>query len=135
MPLVRTPMIAPTSLYDRFPAATPDEAAGLLIRAIKDRPKRINTPVGTLGELTGVFAPKLKDAVLHQAYRVFPDSASAKGEKKKEQPEETAQPASNGQDPRAAGPVGQLGGRCGWQAGQPRGGRPGAAHARHPLVS
>ena len=43
MPLVRTPMIAPTSLYDRFPTHTPDEAAAMLLRAIKDRPKRINT--------------------------------------------------------------------------------------------
>ena len=80
MPLVRTPMIAPTSLYDAFPAATPDEAAALLLRAIKDRPKRIGTPLGTLGELMGTLAPKTKDAVLHQAYRVFPDSASARGE-------------------------------------------------------
>ena len=82
MPLVRTPMIAPTSLYDAFPAATPDEAAGMLVRAIKERPKRINTPVGTLGELMGTLAPKTKDAILHQAYRVFPDSASARGEAK-----------------------------------------------------
>ena len=79
MPLVRTPMIAPTSLYDHFPTSTPDEAAAMLVRAVKERPKRINTPIGTLGELTGTLAPKLKDAVLHQAYRVFPDSASARG--------------------------------------------------------
>ncbi len=82
MPLVRTPMIAPTSLYDAFPAATPEEAAGMLLRAIKDRPKRINTPLGSLGEVMGTFAPKLKDAILHQAYQVFPDSAAARGEKK-----------------------------------------------------
>jgi NAD(P)-dependent dehydrogenase (short-subunit alcohol dehydrogenase family) len=80
MPLVRTPMIAPTSLYDAFPAATPDEAAAMLVRAITDRPKRIGTPLGTLGELMGTLAPKTKDAILHQAYRVFPDSASARGE-------------------------------------------------------
>jgi len=73
-------MIAPTSLYDAFPAATPDEAAALLVRAITDRPKRIGTPLGTLGELMGTLAPKTKDAILHQAYRVFPDSASARGE-------------------------------------------------------
>ncbi|MEO6880747.1 MAG: SDR family oxidoreductase [Mycobacteriaceae bacterium] len=80
MPLVRTPMIAPTSLYDHFPASTPDEAAAMLVRAIKDRPKRINTPVGTLGELMSTLAPHTKDMILHQAYRVFPDSASARGE-------------------------------------------------------
>lgn len=81
MPLVRTPMIAPTSLYDAFPAATPEEAAEMLMRAIKDRPKRINTPLGSLGELMGTFAPKLKDAILHQAYHLFPDSPAARGEK------------------------------------------------------
>jgi len=81
MPLVRTPMIAPTSLYDAFPAATPEEAAAMLLRAIKDRPKRINTPLGSLGEVMGTFAPKLKDAILHQAYQVFPDSAAARGDK------------------------------------------------------
>lgn len=80
MPLVRTPMISPTSLYDRFPAATPEEAAAMLVRAIVERPKRINTPVGTLGELLGTLAPGMKDALLHQAYRVFPDSASARGQ-------------------------------------------------------
>ena len=93
MPLVRTPMIAPTSLYDAFPAATPEEAAGMLLRAIKDRPKRINTPLGSLGEVMGTFAPKLKDAILHQAYQVFPDSPAARGEKKK--PRDTpAKPAA-----------------------------------------
>jgi len=101
MPLVRTPMIAPTSLYDAFPAATPDEAAELLMRAIKDRPKRINTPLGSLGEVMGTFAPKVKDAILHQAYQVFPDSAAARGEKTEKTPESApakpAQPAaSNG---------------------------------------
>ncbi|UZJ23846.1 SDR family oxidoreductase [Rhodococcus antarcticus] len=96
MPLVRTPMIAPTSLYDAFPAATPDEAAAMLVRAIKDRPKRINTPVGTLGELMGTLAPKTKDAILHQAYRVFPDSASARGEKKVVSPVDADAPASSG---------------------------------------
>ena len=98
MPLVRTPMIAPTSLYDAFPAATPDEAAAMLVRAIKDRPKRINTPLGSLGEVMGTFAPKLKDAILHQAYQVFPDSAAARGQKK-EPSDEAAKP---GQQPVAA---------------------------------
>ena len=98
MPLVRTPMIAPTSLYDAFPAATPEEAAAMLLRAIKDRPKRINTPLGSLGEVMGTFAPKLKDAILHQAYQVFPDSAAARGQKK--EPSDAA--AKPGQQPVAA---------------------------------
>src|SRR5882757_1009413 len=30
MPLVRTPMISPTAMYDKFPALTPDQAAGVI---------------------------------------------------------------------------------------------------------
>ena len=40
MPLVRTPMIAPTKIYDRFPTLSPDEAADLITEAIRKRPKR-----------------------------------------------------------------------------------------------
>ena len=32
MPLVRTPMIAPTKMYDRFPTITPEEAADMITR-------------------------------------------------------------------------------------------------------
>jgi short-subunit dehydrogenase len=51
MPLVRTPMIAPTKMYDRFPTITPDKAADMICEAIIHRPKRIATPLGTLGRL------------------------------------------------------------------------------------
>ena len=49
MPLVRTPMIAPTKMYDRFPTITPEEAADMICEAIIHKPKRIATPMGTLG--------------------------------------------------------------------------------------
>ena len=32
MPLVRTPMIAPTDIYEAFPTLTPEEAAQMLVR-------------------------------------------------------------------------------------------------------
>ena len=35
MPLVRTPMIAPTKIYDHFPTITPDEAADLICEAMR----------------------------------------------------------------------------------------------------
>jgi short-subunit dehydrogenase len=79
MPLVRTPMIAPTKMYESFPAITPDEAANLILVAIRDQPKHINTALGTLGELSYALAPKAVDQVLHQAYRTFPDSAASQG--------------------------------------------------------
>jgi NAD(P)-dependent dehydrogenase (short-subunit alcohol dehydrogenase family) len=80
MPLVRTPMISPTKLYDAFPTLTPEAAADLVIRALVDRPKRVGTRLGTLGEVAYAITPKAVDAVLHIAYRVFPDSKAAGGE-------------------------------------------------------
>jgi NAD(P)-dependent dehydrogenase (short-subunit alcohol dehydrogenase family) len=79
MPLVRTPMIAPTKLYNSFPTISPDEAADLICDAIRSRPKQINTRLGTFGEVAYALAPKAVDQLLHLAYRVFPDSAAAKG--------------------------------------------------------
>jgi NAD(P)-dependent dehydrogenase (short-subunit alcohol dehydrogenase family) len=80
MPLVRTPMIAPTKLYDHFPTISPDEAADLICEALRARPKEINTRLGTFGEVAHALAPKAVDQVLHMAYKVFPDSAASKGD-------------------------------------------------------
>jgi NAD(P)-dependent dehydrogenase (short-subunit alcohol dehydrogenase family) len=81
MPLVKTPMIAPTKIYDSFPTITPDEAADLVCEAIRAKPKQLNTRLGTFGEVAYAIAPKAVDQILHMAYKVFPDSAAAKGEK------------------------------------------------------
>jgi NAD(P)-dependent dehydrogenase (short-subunit alcohol dehydrogenase family) len=85
MPLVRTPMIAPTKMYDSFPTITPEEAADLICEAIRTKPKTINTRLGTFGEVLYAIAPKAVDQVLHMAYKVFPESAAAKGEKDAEE--------------------------------------------------
>jgi len=74
MPLVRTPMIAPTKIYDSFPTISPDEAADLVCEAIRAKPKQLNTKLGTFGEVLYALAPKAVDQVLHMAYRVFPES-------------------------------------------------------------
>jgi len=87
MQLVRTPMIAPTKLYDHFPTISPDEAAGLICEAMRSRPKEINTRIGTAGEVLHALAPKVMDQILHMAYRVFPDSAASKGDKPDAEPE------------------------------------------------
>ncbi|MEA2354067.1 MAG: hypothetical protein QOD61_196, partial [Solirubrobacteraceae bacterium] len=80
MPLVRTPMIAPTKMYDAFPAITPDEAAGMICEALRSKPKQINTKLGTFGEVSYALMPKAVDQILHMAYNIFPDSAAAKGQ-------------------------------------------------------
>jgi len=81
MPLVRTPMIAPTGLYDRFPTISPEEAADKILEAIRTRPKEIGTKLGTFGEVSYALFPKLVDQILATAYKVFPDSAAARGVK------------------------------------------------------
>ncbi|QBJ95443.1 SDR family oxidoreductase [Rhodococcus sp. ABRD24] len=80
MPLVRTPMIAPTGQYNAGPVASPEKAAAMVVRALVERPKRIDVPVGTLAELGGIFAPRIKDRALSQLYHAFPDSPAARGE-------------------------------------------------------
>ena len=79
MPLVRTPMIAPTRIYDAFPTLTPEQAANLVMRAIIDKPKRIASGLGIAGALAQAIAPNTSEYVLNQAYHLFPDSAAAQG--------------------------------------------------------
>jgi len=97
MPLVRTPMIKPTRMYDRFPTITPDKAADMICDAIIHRPKRIATPLGTLGQILYAINPKSIDYILNSAYKLFPDSSAARGEGKRERPQTTAEEASTEQ--------------------------------------
>ena len=76
MPLVRTPMIAPTNIYRAFPTRSPEEAGDMVLTALKQRPKHIGTVLGTVGTLAQTLAPKATDAVLYVAFRVFPDSSA-----------------------------------------------------------
>jgi NAD(P)-dependent dehydrogenase (short-subunit alcohol dehydrogenase family) len=92
MPLVRTPMIAPTKIYDSFPTISPDEAADLICEAIRAKPKQINTRLGTFGEVLYALAPKAVDQILHMAYKVFPEST-----KKKEGEEGGAEERASGE--------------------------------------
>ncbi len=79
MPLVRTPMIAPTRMYDMFPAITPEEAAEMIAKAMVNKPKKVATKLGNFGELLYAVAPKASDSILSIAYNLFPDSQAAKG--------------------------------------------------------
>jgi hypothetical protein len=79
MPLVRTPMIAPTKMYDAFPTSTPEEAADMITDAMIRKPKKVATRLGNFGELLYNVAPKASDAILNTAYKLFPDSSAAKG--------------------------------------------------------
>jgi NAD(P)-dependent dehydrogenase (short-subunit alcohol dehydrogenase family) len=74
MPLVRTPMIEPTRLYDSFPALSPQAAADMIVDSITRRPRHIGTPLGGLAELAYAATPRLVERILGLAYRAFPDS-------------------------------------------------------------
>ena len=82
MPLVKTPMIAPTKMYDSVPTLTPDEAADLVVKGIIEKPSRIATRLGIFAALVNALAPKAYEAVMSTAFELFPDSAAAKGDKK-----------------------------------------------------
>jgi NAD(P)-dependent dehydrogenase (short-subunit alcohol dehydrogenase family) len=98
MPLVRTPMIAPTDIYKAFPTLTPDEAALMLCDAMIDKPKRMASRLGTFGEVLYAISPKTVDIVLNQAYNLFPDSSAAKKGKDGEKGEKKALPAGEKKD-------------------------------------
>ena len=78
MPLVRTPMIAPTDIYKAFPTLTPEEAGEMLCDALIDKPKRKASRLGTFGEVLYALSPSTVDIILNQAYSLFPDSTAAK---------------------------------------------------------
>ncbi|MCV7013538.1 SDR family oxidoreductase [Mycolicibacterium madagascariense] len=79
MPLVETPMIAPSRKLNPTSAITPDHAAAMVVRGLVEKPARIDTPLGTLADAGMYFVPKLSRRILHQVYLGYPDSAAARG--------------------------------------------------------
>ena len=79
MPLVRTPMIAPSHRLNPVPAISPERAAAMVVRGLVEKPARIDTPLGTLAEAGNYFAPRTSRRILHQLYLGYPDSAAARG--------------------------------------------------------
>ncbi|RVW04491.1 SDR family oxidoreductase [Rhodococcus spongiicola] len=103
MPLVRTPMIAPTGHYNTGPAASPEKAAAMVIRALIEKPKRIDAPIGTFFEFGGIFMPRMKDRMFSAFYHAFPDSPAARGEGSAAKPEPA--PETPSVTPRPTGPA------------------------------
>jgi NAD(P)-dependent dehydrogenase (short-subunit alcohol dehydrogenase family) len=92
MPLVKTPMIAPTKMYDSVPTLTPDEAADMIVEAIVERPVRLATRLGVFAQIFYAIAPRAYEILMNTAFRLFPDSPAAKGMKGRSETE--AQPTS-----------------------------------------
>lgn len=87
MPLVRTPMIAPTKIYQNVPTLSPEEAADLIAEAIVWKPVRIATRVGIFGQVLHALLPRVAQIVLNTSFRMFPDSDAAKGGDGKKAPQ------------------------------------------------
>ncbi|PPE65799.1 SDR family oxidoreductase [Caldimonas caldifontis] len=81
MPLVRTPMIAPTKIYNNVPTLAPEEAADMIAQAVVHKPVRIATRLGILGQVLHALVPRVAQIIMNTSFRMFPDSEAAKGEK------------------------------------------------------
>lgn len=77
MPLVKTPMIAPTKLYDHVPTLTPEEAADLICDAIVHKPVRVATRLGITGQVLHAVVPRVAQIIMNTTFRMFPDSGAS----------------------------------------------------------
>ncbi len=83
MPLVRTPMIAPTKIYKYVPALSPEQAADLIAEAIVKRPKKVATHLGRLASITYSIAPDINNKLMSIGYNLFPSSTASVGKQEK----------------------------------------------------
>ena len=83
MPLVRTPMIAPTKMYNYVPTLSPEQAADLIAYAIVKRPKKIATNLGRLASITYAIAPNVNNVLMSIGYNLFPSSTASVGKQEK----------------------------------------------------
>ncbi|WP_294765025.1 SDR family oxidoreductase [uncultured Rhodoferax sp.] len=81
MPLVRTPMIAPTNIYNNVPTLSPEQAADMVADACISKPVRIATRLGITGQVLHALVPRIAQIAMNTSFRMFPDSSAAKGEK------------------------------------------------------
>jgi hypothetical protein len=86
MGLVRTPMISATTIYDKFPVLTPEEAADTLCHAMVHRPRRMSSAFGQVAAFADAVSPQIMDRVRSQGFQLFDDSSAAKGEGSTDEP-------------------------------------------------
>lgn len=91
MPLVRTPMIAPTKIYNNVPTLAPEEAADMIAQACIFKPVRIATRLGITGQLLHALVPRVAQITMNTSFRMFPDSTAAKGGGKDAKPQLSAE--------------------------------------------
>jgi short-subunit dehydrogenase len=79
LPLVRTPMVAPTRIFEQFPLIEPEQAADMVCSAIVHRSERLATRLGILAQFVELLMPSLNRAIMSEAFRIFPESEAARG--------------------------------------------------------
>ncbi|MGY3876969.1 SDR family oxidoreductase [Aeromonas enteropelogenes] len=73
MPLVKTPMVAPTKVYDQVPMMTPEEAADLVCDTIINKHVRLATRLGVFGQVVHALAPRVAQVIMNTSFRTFAD--------------------------------------------------------------
>ena len=86
MPLVRTPMIAPTPIYNNVPTLSPQEAADMVVQACIFKPARIATRLGIVGQVLHALLPRVAQIGMNTSFRMFAETAPAKEAKEAKPP-------------------------------------------------
>ena len=73
MPLVKTPMVAPTKVYEQVPMMTPEEAADLVCDTIINKHVRLATRLGVFGQVVHALAPRVAQVIMNTSFRTFAD--------------------------------------------------------------
>lgn len=83
MPLVRTPMIAPTKLYRYMPALMPEDAAMMVAEAIVKKPNSVASNMGKFASASYSLVPAFNVGVQSLGYRIFPSTRAGQTTDKK----------------------------------------------------
>ena len=92
MPLVRTPMISPTKVYEYAPTLSPEEATDLLVDAVVNKPSRVATDMGRFMQVWNVLSPKSYANAMNGTFRMFDETLVAPAAKGA--PTQPAEPTS-----------------------------------------
>jgi len=77
MPLVRTAMTAPTSVYSSLPLLDVHSASSLVLRALLTRQPEVSTRLGQVATLVDAAAPGLRQLLMSVAHGVMPEGGEA----------------------------------------------------------
>lgn len=80
MPLVKTPMTAPTKFSRKAKLITAEKAAVLVTRAIVRKPSKLSTVTGSLAQIAYFLLPNVMLRLASKSFRRGRDSDAARGE-------------------------------------------------------